>query len=130
MRLRMILTVFFNGTFVNNETTSSEINMYSLFPNGLSIYRKHTQTGQYVTIDSFTLCKWKVSRICFLVSRPKRICSDNCLNKEIQLIKKYAAWNGYRKCIFNSIVKRALRVKSQIISQKKVPQILRRFLWI
>ena len=130
MRLRMILTVFFNGTFVNNETTSSEINMYSLFPNGLSIYRKHTQTGQYVTIDSFTLCKWKVSRICFLVSRPKRICSGNCLNKEIQLIKKYAAWNGYRKRIFNSIVKRALRVKSQIISQKKVPQILRRFLWI
>ena len=30
-------------------------------PNGLGIYQKHTQTGQYVHFDSFTLRKWKIS---------------------------------------------------------------------
>ena len=29
-------------------------------PNGLGIYHKHAQTGQYVNFDSFTLSKWKV----------------------------------------------------------------------
>ena len=93
-------------------------------PNGLGIYHKHTQTGRYVNFDLFTLWKWKVSWFRSLVTRAKRICSDNYLHKEIQLIKNYAAWNGYLKHITNSIVKRALRVKSQTISKKKRPQIL------
>ena len=80
-------------------------------PNGLGIYRKHTQTGQYVSFDSFTLWKWKISWISSLVTRAKRICSENYLDQEIQLIKNYAAWNGYPKHIVNSIVKRALRDK-------------------
>ena len=80
-------------------------------PNGLGIYHKHTQTGQYVSFDSFTLWKWKISWISSLVTRAKRICSENYLDQEIQLIKNYAAWNGYPKHIVNSIVKRALRDK-------------------
>ena len=80
-------------------------------PNGLGIYHKHTQTGQYVSFDSFTLWKWKISWIRSLVTRAKRICSENYLDKEIQLIKNYAAWNDYPKHIANSVVKRALRYK-------------------
>ena len=38
-------------------------------PNGLGIYHKHTQDGQYVNFDSFTLRKWKVSWIRSLVTR-------------------------------------------------------------
>ena len=68
-------------------------------PNGLGIYHKHTQTGQYVSFDSFTLWKWKISWIRSLVTRAKRICSENYLDKEIQLIKNYATWNGYPKHI-------------------------------
>ena len=68
-------------------------------PNGLRIYHKHTQTGQYVSFDSFTLWKWKVSWIRSLVTRAKRICSDNYLDKEIQLIKNYAAWNGLKPVV-------------------------------
>ena len=56
-------------------------------PNGFGIYHKHTQTGQYVNFDSFTLWKWKVSWIRSLVTRAKLICSKNYLGKEIQLIK-------------------------------------------
>ena len=80
-------------------------------PNGLGIYHKHTQTVQYVHFDSLTLWKWKVSWIHSLVTRAKRIFSENYLDKEIQLIKNYAALNGYPKHIVNSIVKRALRDK-------------------
>ena len=68
-------------------------------PNGLGIYHKHTQTGQYVSFDSFTLWKWKISWIRSLVTRAKRICSENYLDQEIQLIKNYATWNGYPKHI-------------------------------
>ena len=32
-----------------------------IWPNGLGIYHKHTQTGQYVNFDLFKLWKWKVS---------------------------------------------------------------------
>ena len=53
----------------------------------------------------------EISWIRSLVIRAKRICSKNYLNKEIQLIKHYAAWNCYPKHIVNSIVKRALRDK-------------------
>ena len=74
-------------------------------------YLSSTQTVQYVNFDSFTLWKWKVSWIHSLVTRAKRICSENYLDKEIQLIKSYAAWNGYPKHIVNSILKRALRDK-------------------
>ena len=31
----------------------------------------------------------------FISNRAKKICSANYFKKEIQLIKRYAAWNGY-----------------------------------
>ena len=65
----------------------------------------------YVNFDSFTLWKWQISWIHSLVTRAKRICSKNYLDKEIQLIKNYSASNGYTKHIVHSIVKRALRDK-------------------
>ena len=59
----------------------------NICPNGLGIYHKHTQTRHYVNFDSFTLWKWKVSWIRSLVTRAKRICSENYLIKEIHIIK-------------------------------------------
>ena len=51
-----------------------------IFPNGLGIYHKNTQIGRYTNIESFTLWKWKTSRITSLTIRAKRICSRNHLN--------------------------------------------------
>ena len=51
----------------------------------------------------------EVESILYPLTRAKRICSENYLNKEIQLIKNYTVWNGYPKHIVNSIVKGALR---------------------
>ena len=77
-------------------------------PNGLGIYHKHTQTGQYVHITSYILWRWKTSWIRSLVIRAKKICSANYFNNEIQLIKRYAAWNGYPQNVVNYIIKHTL----------------------
>ena len=74
-------------------------------PNGLGIYHKHTQTGQYVDITSYTSWRWKTSWIRSLVIRAKKISSANYFNHEIQLIKRYAAWNGYPHTVANNIIK-------------------------
>ena len=111
----------FNNFNDNLEFTTDTFENYvphffdiEICPNGLGIYHKHTQTGQYVNFDLFIcvnldLFKWKVSWICSLVTRTKRICLENYLNEEIQLIKNYAAWDCYLEHIVNSIVKQALR---------------------
>ena len=75
---------------------------------GWIIYRKNTHTGQYVHYDSFTSWNYKISCICSLVTRDKRICSVNLLPEEISEIKKLAFWNGFLKFISTSIIKRAL----------------------
>ena len=38
----------------------------------------------------------------------KKVCSEENLPKELQLIKKFASWNGYPKNIVNAIIKRVL----------------------
>ena len=75
--------------------------------NGLGIFHKITQTGQYTNIQSFTLWKWKTSWITSLTIRAKQICSIN--HQEINQIKDYAARNGFPKWIANSIIKQALQ---------------------
>ena len=77
-------------------------------PNGLDISHEHTQPGQYVHITSYTLWRWKTSWIRSLVIRGKKICSPNYFNNEIQLIKRYVAWNAYPWNVVNGIIKHAL----------------------
>ena len=77
-------------------------------PNGLTFFRKNTLTGQYINMDSFTLRKWKAAWIRSLADRAKKVCSEENLPKELQLIKKFASWNSYPKNIVNAIIKRVL----------------------
>ena len=77
-------------------------------PNGVTFFRKNTHTEQYINIDSFTLWKWKTAWIRSLADRAKKVCSKENLPKELQLIKKFAFWNGYSKNIVNAIIKRVL----------------------
>ena len=55
-------------TFENCVPHSLDI---EICPNGLGIYHKNTQTGQYTNIESFTLWKWKISWITSLTIRAK-----------------------------------------------------------
>ena len=57
-------------------------------PNGLTIFRKNTHTGQYINMDSFALWKWKTASIRSLADRAKKVCSKENLSKELQSIKK------------------------------------------
>ena len=89
-------------------------------PNGLGIYHKNTQTGQYTNINSFTLWKWKTSWITSLFVRAEKIgCNDN-FNKEIRFIKNFASWNGFSKNITNSIIKKALKDKPNVSNTQSV----------
>ena len=60
-------------------------------PNGLTIFRKNTHTGQYMNMDSFTLWKWKAAWIRPLADPAKKICSKENLPKELQSIKNFAS---------------------------------------
>ena len=44
-----------------------------------------------------------------MVIKAKKKCSANYLNNKIQLIKRYAAWNGYPWNVVNGIIKHILR---------------------
>ena len=78
-------------------------------PNRLGIYHGLTQTGQYVHIPSYTSWRSKTSWIRSIVIRPKKIWSVNYFNNEIQLTKRYAAWNGYPWNVVNGKIKHTLR---------------------
>ena len=73
---------------------------------GLGAYHKNTQTGQYVHINFYTLWRWIRS----LTITDKKLCSAKYFSKEIQLIKRYAAFNGYPWNVVNSIIKQALHI--------------------
>ena len=59
-------------------------------------------------MDSFTLWKWKTTWIRSLADTAKKVCSKENLPKKVELIKKFASWDGYPKNIVNAIIKRVL----------------------
>ena len=82
-------------------------------PLGLKIYRKNTQTGQYINFEVYNLWNYKTSWTRSLVTQAKQVCSANLLPAEIQNIKKFASRNGYPKSIWNAIIKRTLSNSSR-----------------
>ena len=73
-------------------------------PDGLEIYRKDTNTGLYINFHSYVPWHFKIARIKSLVTRAKKICSPNKLNKKLNNIKKFISWNGFPKYIGNKII--------------------------
>ena len=79
-----------------------------LSPDGLSIFRKDTNTGLYVNFNSYVPWSYRVSWIRSLVSRAHAICKPDKLKLEINLIKKFASWNDFPKAIASAIINRSL----------------------
>ena len=77
-------------------------------PDGLTIYRKDTFTGQYTRADSFKPWIRNTAWIRSLVNRAKRICSKSKLPNELKAIKKFASWNKFPSKVVNSLIKRVL----------------------
>ena len=75
---------------------------------GLSIYRKDTNTAQYVNYDSYTKWNHKIAWIKSLITRAKKLCSPNKFKSEMENIKRFASYNGFPKWIVNNTIKRCL----------------------
>ena len=70
---------------------------------GISIYRKDTNTGLYVNYTSFVPWTHRTAWIRSFVTGALRTCSSNILPQELKLIKKFASWKDFPKYIVNSI---------------------------
>ena len=80
----------FNGLEKNlkftNDRFENEIPHFlhlEICPNGLSIFRKNTNNGQYIIIGSFILCKQNTAWINSLADRAKNVCSKENFPKEL-----------------------------------------------
>ncbi|XP_066932169.1 uncharacterized protein [Clytia hemisphaerica] len=77
-------------------------------PDGLSVYRKDTNTGQYINFQSHTPWRYKTSWIRSIITTANRLCSDNKLPHELTLIKMFASWNGFPQHVCKSLIFRTL----------------------
>ena len=76
---------------------------------GLSIYCKDTNTGQYTHFESYSPWRYKTSWISNLVHRVIKIYTDNKLRRKLGRIKDLVAWNGFPKRVRQAIVKNKLK---------------------
>jgi hypothetical protein len=59
------------------------------------VYRKPTWTGQYIHFDSFVPLNQKRNLIRCLTERATKICSNDCLQDELDFLKHTFTLNGY-----------------------------------
>ena len=83
-----------------------------LSPDGITIFRKDTNTGLYVNFTSFVPWTYRTSWIRSLVTRASRISSTDKLPSEINTIKRFASWNGFPKSVVDSIINKTLNTPS------------------
>ena len=103
----------FNGFHQNIQFTVDEFEDcvphfldLEIHPDGVSIYRKDTHTGQFVSYNSFTKFNHKVAWIRSLTTRAKRLCSPTKIKDELKKIRKFASYNGFPKWIVSSTIKK------------------------
>ena len=77
-------------------------------PDGLSIFRKDTNTGQYTNFNSYTCWNHKSAWIRSLVVRAYRICSKNKLKRELFNIRRFASWNSFPLFTCNRLIEKTL----------------------
>ena len=75
-------------------------------PNGITVFRKNTHTGQYIHFTSFTPWSHKIAWIRSLVTRAHKICSNaQTLKTETENILKFMSWNGFPKTLSKKLIK-------------------------
>ena len=75
-----------------------------IHPDGLLIYCKDTNTGQYGNYNSFSLWRYKRFRISSLVHRAVNICDKSKVQVELTRIKDIITWNRFPKRIGDTII--------------------------
>ena len=91
-------------TVVTFENETPHFLDLELHPDGISIFRKDTNTGLYTI---FVPWSFRVSWINSLrYACGSHFCSPNKLPAEIDTIKKFCSWNGFPQNISNTIIHR------------------------
>ena len=85
---------------------------FELSPDGISIFRKGTNTCLYINFTSFVPWTYCTSWIRSLVSRASRLSLTDKLSFEINIIKRFASWNDFPKSVVNSIINRSRNTPS------------------
>ena len=88
-------------------------------PDGLTIYHKETQTGQYMHFKSNTPWLHKTAWISALVYRAKSICSTTKFSFELKRIRQYISWNGFPKRIADKIINKTCENHQRKSSQQQ-----------
>ena len=83
-----------------------------LSPDGITIFRKDTNTALYVNFTSFVPWTYCTSWIRSFVTRASRICSTGKLLSEINTIKRFTSRNDFPKSVVNSIINKTLNTPS------------------
>ena len=79
-----------------------------IHPDGLRIYCKDTNTGQYTHYNSFSPWDYKTSCLSSLAHRSVNICDENKLQVELRRIKNLIVWNGFPKRSGDAIINNKL----------------------
>jgi hypothetical protein len=85
------------------------------------VYRKPTWSGQYIHFNSFVPLSQKRNLIRCLTERAIKICSDDCLQEELNFLKELFLLNGYpQKFIVKTIESTQKRPSLYSAEKKKV----------
>ena len=83
-----------------------------LLPDGIKIFQKNTNTPLYLNFTSFVPWAYCPQWTRGLVTRASRVCLTDKLRSEINIIKRFASWNGFPKSVVNSIINKTLNTPS------------------
>ena len=79
----------------------------SLDRTSTDIYRKDTNTGQYVSFTSYEPWPRKIAWARALFHRASRICdNDSLFQKQISVIITFLSWNGFPRSVASNLIKR------------------------
>ena len=85
---------------------------FELLPDGITIFRKGTNTRLYINFTSFVPWTYRTSWVRSLVSGAPRLSITDKLPFEINIIKRFVSWNDFSKSVVNSIINRILNTPS------------------
>ena len=95
-----------------------------LSSDGISVFRKNTNTGLYTHFSSYVPWTHKTAWIKSLTSRASCICSPNKLSSEINFIKKLASWSGFPILAIKRIIHQVLNTTGESTNNAESPEIL------
>ena len=95
-----------------------------LSPDGISIFRKNTNTGLYTHFSSYVSLTHRTAWIKSLTSHASHICLPNKLSSEINFIKKLASWKGFPIFVAKKIIHQVLNTADESTNNAESPGVL------